>query len=282
MDLENIITNMGKLLNNFKFLPNISEAWGILSFKVGGGYKIIQYLTATALLMIVFLISFLVFGFLNCFGAVSGLTRIGPITIFFFLISIFVVSLIISPFLHGYSIMVYKDIFQNLKSDLSDFFLFIHSFNDNKKVYLMEGFIVSFIVVFLFVVLIFVCLSLFVFISNLLSSLKILVISVLLSWVLKFIVFFSFFSFFFPFFFILMINYVKDRYVILEVREGISRDFNKVISILHKSFRVYFGNFIKVFRVGLLSSFGFITIIGNLLTFPLSFLILAVEVRKYA
>ncbi len=280
MDIDSIIQKFRDFFERKKTWPFIKEAARVLTYKTKAGYKIIHYLTATAIFMFVLIFGFIVFSFFNCFGAVNSLNAISPITIFFFFISIIAVSFILSPFFSGYYLMVYKDVFGSLDSDFSDFLFFIHSLDKNKKNFLVESFIVCFLNLFLLSIFVIVSIG---FISFLLKFIPpIPVINFILAFVVKVVISVISLTFILPILPIsfILITKVNERFFINPKGDEKNIEIRNVIDVILKSFKLYFSNFSVILINGFILAIGFITLVGNLVSFPLGSLGLIIALRK--
>ncbi|MCS7243570.1 MAG: hypothetical protein RMJ36_02395 [Candidatus Calescibacterium sp.] len=280
-NIEKIINKIGDVIKKQKKLPFLKEAYGIFAYKSSSGYKFVNYVTATALLIVVLILGFVIFAFFNCFGAVSSLNKINFITILFFLLSISFGSFFISPFLHGYFLMVYKDIYQNLKSDLSDFFFFIHTFDKNKINYIIEGYIASFIAVFIFAISFLMAIGIGSLLVKFIPSLP--VIGFLMGIFLKLIVYIIMFSFSLTLVIVFIVHFILENQVYFNtnVKEfDLGVFFVKISTVLKKAVVSYLTNFVSFLFIGLFMSVGFVTIIGNIITFPLGSMMIGIVLRK--
>ncbi|MCX7758299.1 MAG: hypothetical protein N2169_01600 [bacterium] len=280
-NIEKIINKIGDIIKKQKTLPFLREAYGIFTYKSNSGYKFVYYVTATALFTFVLIVGFVIFAFFNCFGAVSSLNKINFITILFFFISILFGSFFISPFLHGYVLMVYKDIYQNLKSDLSDFFFFIHTFDRNKINYIIEGYIVSFIAVFIFALSFLMAIGISGFLVKFVPNFP--VIGFLIMIFLKLVVYITIFSISLSLVIIFILHFILENQVYFNtnIKEfDLGGVFVKMVTMLKKTVISYLANFVSFLFIGLFMSVGFVTIIGNLITFPLGSMMIGIVLRK--
>ncbi|MFN3478551.1 MAG: hypothetical protein ACK4ZM_04220, partial [bacterium] len=75
---------------------------------------------------------------------------------------------------------------------------------------------------------------------------------------------------------------IKGEQTLEDFSLGYIKDsLKKIFSVFVYSLKLYFKEFLNLFRFGLFMGIGFITIIGFLITFPLGWLGIAVSVRKY-
>ncbi|MEN3015775.1 MAG: hypothetical protein ABDH21_06975 [bacterium] len=274
MELDKIFDSILEFSKKQKFLPELYEAFSILFHRSKGTYKLVWYITAVCIMMIVMLISFVIFSLFNCLAVVNSLTNVNILTLVFFIISIFVVSVLITPFLHGYARMVSKDIFESLKSDLYDFLFFLHDFDENKKVYLLWAMILSFICVLLFCTSWLFSLGLSYWLSSFLP--KVVVVYPLLSFLIRFLIISIVFSIVFPFIFTVLLVFVNNF-----GGSGIKHfKFVDIGLVITKSLKVYFMNFVKFLLIGFLCSIGLVSILGNLVTFPLGFLMVGISYKN--
>ncbi len=278
MEVDTIISKIQKLVNNQKIFPYLKEAFSIFSYKSKNGYKFIHYVTSTALLFFGFIIGFIIFGFLNCFSAVNSLTQLNLITIIFYCISIIVVSAVLTPLISGYSLMVYKDIYLNLKSDLSDFLFFIHSFDQRKKDYLIKAYFLTLISTFLITFTSFLYVAIFLNLSKIISKLQILGWIILFA--LKITVILILFSLVFPFITSIFLIFTKENINLNQSNTSVN--FNEILLILKSVIRIYFKEFFRLSMIGFFVGLGFITVIGNLVTLPLGNIMVGIVLRKYS
>lgn len=283
MEIENFLKKIKQNLKKYKNFQFIDEAFSVFTYKQGSVYKFVYYLTSTAIFMLVFILAFIVFALFNCFGAVNSLNQVNFITFFFYFVSICVVSFLISPFLHGYYLMIFKDVYLNLKSDLADFFFFIHSFDDNKKNYLIKGYFITVGVTFLISLAIMVSIGLIGILKNYIPHTFIL--GTILILLLKIMVIVVVFSLIFPLVLIWIIGFIKANNNFENKVENEGIDFiiilKGLVNIFSLSLKVYFREFFNLFIIGLFMSLGFISVIGSLLTLPLGSIMVAIVLRKY-
>ncbi|MFN4219956.1 MAG: hypothetical protein ACK4GJ_03420 [bacterium] len=286
--LEKIVKKVDSFVKRERWLRFIREALAIFIYKQDNIYKFMYYISATAILIMVSVIAFFVFSVFNCLSAVNSLNQVNLISVFFYVLSILATSFILSPFLNGLVLMIFKDAFENMKSNFSDFLFFIHSFDQSKKRFLFKGYLVT--TIFMFIVSL---VMLFYFgVYSLVQSyiVKLGLFSVILLSFFKVLVILIIFALIFPLlmiFWIVFFNYEKEYLI---KGEQISEDFSlgyikdflkKIFSVFVYSLKLYFREFANLFRFGILIGIGFITVIGFLITFPLGWLGIAVSVRKY-
>ncbi|MCS7164959.1 MAG: hypothetical protein RMJ51_01580 [Candidatus Calescibacterium sp.] len=282
-NLEFLIKKLGQNIKKFKNPYFLHEAYEIFTYKSPNGYKFIHYITATALLMFVFFIGFLIFAFLSCFGVVSSLNKINPITFTFLFLSILIVNIFLSPFLHGYLLMVYKDVYGELKSDLSDFFFFIHSFDKNKKNYLVEGYIFSFVSLLILVISFIVAIGIINILMKFIPNLPI--VSFIIALTLKIVTYWIVFSFSLPLVIISVFYFIQENRIyfstnIKDIDMNLIGSIRNVFGRLIRIISLYFSNLRSFVFIGSLMSIGAISIIGNLVTFPMGSIMLAIVLRK--
>lgn len=153
--LKKIETYLKKYLKNKK---HILEAFNIIAFtkKTKTLDKITQYLTATSIVLLSYLLAFFISSIFNCILAVNMTTN--PFSIFNFIpltINITIFSLITSPINLSYILMIFNDFYTNLESDLSNLFFFLN--NTLKKISLLiASFIFNFITLLLLQITIFI------------------------------------------------------------------------------------------------------------------------------
>ncbi len=113
--LKQIETYLKKYLKNEK---HILEAFNVIAFvkKQKNIDNITQYITATSLLILSYILAFFISSIFNCILAINMTTS--PFSIFNFIIltiNIFIYSLIISPINFGYILMIFNDFYKNLQ-----------------------------------------------------------------------------------------------------------------------------------------------------------------------
>jgi len=290
--MENIIINFEKFLRKQKKLPFLLESFLILTYKGKSGNKLIQYITASAIFLI-FLILGLVIGLcFFCPTITTSLSSFNLLSFLFLILTPLISNLIISPLWLGFNLMVYKDVFSNSKSDLSDLFFFLHSLNKTKRVLLLHGYIISLLstaVIWISIVIIFLIFSnmnnwfLAFFKIPLIAAIVILIAKILF---LILILTISLSIIFIPLLFFISKN--KDNFqesptIEKEIQTDINEIFKgkEITDILLKSTKVYFSNLSSFLISSFILSIGVISLFGIVFVFPWCSIMNAVIIKKY-
>lgn len=275
---EKIVKKIDIFVMKEKKLRFMREPLGIFTYKQDNIYKFVYYVTATTILVFVSIIAFFVFGFFNCFGAVNSLNQFSLFSIFFYVLSVFTTAFIFTPFLSGFLLMVFKDVFDNLKSSLSDFLFFIHSFDESKKRFLFRSYWVNLIFVFMFSLVMLFYLWFNSFVQSYVAKLGL--FSVVLLIIFKVLFILGIFALFLPLLVVFGIAFFHHEKEYLLRGEQVSQNLNLFDIFVH-SLKLYFKEFFYLSQFGLLVGIGFIMVIGFFITFPFGCLGVAVRIRKH-
>ncbi|MCX7870981.1 MAG: hypothetical protein N2485_05355 [bacterium] len=289
--LKQIETYLKKYLKNEK---HILEAFNVIAFvkKQKNIDNITQYITATSLLILSYILAFFISSIFNCILAINMTTS--PFSIFNFIIltiNIFIYSLIISPINFGYILMIFNDFYKNLQSDLGNLFFFLS--NSSKKIsFFISTFIINFITFFTFLISIFILGILFSIVNiRFINIVFYLIIFVLFINLLAFniVMLFVFIKKVEPFINSL-IEYEKIQYQYIENinKEEIIKKFElkDINSVLQDSFltalNIFFKNYFKLIFTVLFAISGIILLgFGVIFTLAMGIPAIAVLIRKY-
>ena len=162
--LKNIESNLKKYLRNEK---HILEAFNVIAFtkKKKNIDNLVQYITATSILLLIYILGFTVSSIFNCILAVN--TSVNPYSIFNLIVlslNVLFFSVITGPINFSYILMIYNDFFKTLQSDLSNLFFFLN--NPSKKIsFLLSSIFFSFLTHFILLISIFTLGVIFSFIK---------------------------------------------------------------------------------------------------------------------
>jgi len=123
--LKQIETYLKKYLKNEK---HILEAFNIIAFsqKQKNIDTLTQYITATSLLLLSYLLAFLFASIFNCLLAVNLTSNpFSILNLIILAINVTIFSLITSPINFSYLLMIFNDFYKDLQSDLSNLFFFL-------------------------------------------------------------------------------------------------------------------------------------------------------------
>jgi hypothetical protein len=158
MDKEQILKKIETYLKEYlKKEKHILESFNIIAFakKTKNLDNITQYLTATSLVLLSYLLAFFISSIFNCILAINMTTNpFSPFNFLILTINIIIFSLIISPINFSYILMIFNDFYKNLESDLSNLFFFLNN-TFKKTSLLITSFILNFITLLILQTLIF-------------------------------------------------------------------------------------------------------------------------------
>ncbi|MGC8734922.1 MAG: hypothetical protein ACP5RD_07825 [bacterium] len=288
--LKKIETYLKKYLKNEK---HILESFNIIAFakKTKNLDNITQYLTATSLVLLSYLLAFFISSIFNCILAINMTTN--PFSLFNFLIltiNIIIFSLIISPINFSYILMIFNDFYKNLESDLSNLFFFLNN-TFKKTSLLIASFILNFITLLILQTLIFT-------IGIIFSKINLKFIS-LLFYLIIFFVFINIIALKITIFFIFikkvekfinsLLEYEKIQYEYIEninkeqiIKELDIKDIFKILQdTLITTLEIFFKNYFKLIFTTLFSISGIILLgFGIVFTLSIGIPAIGIIIRK--
>ncbi len=295
MEKEKILKQIESYLK--KYLKNekhILEAFNVIAFvkKQKNIDNITQYITATSLLILSYILAFFVSSVFNCILAVNMTTS--PFSLFNFIIlsiNILLFSLIISPVNFGYILMVFNDFYESLQSDLSNLFFFLN--NSSKKLsFLVSTFIINFITFFILLVMIFLLGILFSFVNIRFIN--------ILFYLITFTLFINLLGFNITMLFVFikkvksfinsLVEYERIQYQYTEnsnkeeiIKKFDLKDINSVLlDTFFTTLNIFFKNYLKLTFTVLFSISGIILLgFGVIFTLAIGIPSVAILIRKY-
>jgi len=288
--LKQIETYLKKYLKNEK---HILEAFNIIAFsqKRKNIDTLIQYITATSLLLLSYLLAFFFSSIFNCLLAVNLASNpFSILNLIILSINVIIFSLITSPINFSYLLMIFNDFYKDLQSDLSNFFFFL--VNTSKKIaFFISVFILNSITLLIFLILSF---SLSFILSKINLKIAIILFYLVIFYLLINLIGFNITSLFVfikktsPFINSLL-EYEKIQYQYTENpnKEEVIKEFEiKDITYTLKdtiltSLEIFFKNYFKLIFTTLFSISGILLLgFGIVFTFSIGIPAIAVLIRK--
>jgi hypothetical protein len=288
--LKQIETYLKKYLKNEK---HILEAFNVIAFsqKRKNIDTLIQYITATSLLLLSYLLAFFFSSIFNCLLAVNlAANPLSILNLIFLSINVIIFSLITSPINFSYLLMIFNDFYKDLQSDLSNLFFFL--VNTSKKIaFFISVFILNSITLLTFLILSF---SLSFILSKINLKIAIIFFYLVIFYLLINLIGFNITSLFVfikktsPFIYSLL-EYEKIQYQYTENpnKEEIIKEFEikdityTLQDTILTSLEIFFKNYFKLILTTLFSISGILLLgFGIVVTFSIGIPAIAVLIRK--
>lgn len=288
--LKQIEIYLKKYLKNEK---HILEAFNIIAFsqKRKNIDTLTQYITATSLLLLSYLLAFFFSSIFNCLLAVNLASNpFSILNLIILSINVIIFSLITSPINFSYLLMIFNDFYKDLQSDLSNLFFFL--VNTSKKIaFFISVFILNSITLLTFLILSF---SLSFIISKINLKIAIIFFYLVIFYLLINLIGFNITSLFVfikktsPFINSLL-EYEKIQYQYTENpnKEEIIKEFEikdityTLQDTILTSFEIFFKNYFKLILTTLFSISGILLLgFGIVVTFSIGIPAIAVLIRK--
>lgn len=288
--LKQIEIYLKKYLKNEK---HILEAFNIIAFsqKRKNIDTLTQYITATSLLLLSYLLAFFFSSIFNCLLAVNLASNpFSILNLIILSINVIIFSLITSPINFSYLLMIFNDFYKDLQSDLSNLFFFL--VNTSKKIaFFISVFILNSITLLTFLILSF---SLSFIISKINLKIAIIFFYLVIFYLLINLIGFNITSLFVfikktsPFINSLL-EYEKIQYQYTENpnKEEIIKEFEikdityTLQDTILTSLEIFFKNYFKLILTTLFSISGILLLgFGIVVTFSIGIPAIAVLIRK--